>query len=102
MTGTRFELDEEKILREKKYDLDAIYEIIDRVAKRAELTKKSKNHFVFDGENAPAHVGIFVFNHMSKYEWFTKNLKSWEWLDDDEGNDDIMAMFKEENKGVWA
>lgn len=102
-TGTRFEIDEEKVLREKQYNLEAMYKIIDEVAtKRAHLTKKAKNHFIFEGENAPAYVGIFVFNYMVEYEWFTKNLKSWEWLDEDEGDTNIITMLKGDNKGIWA
>lgn len=102
-TSTRFELDEEKILREKEYDLDAIYRAIDEVAtKRAKLTKIGKNHYEYHGDSAPAYVGIFVFNHMVEHSWFTKNLKSWEWIDEDEGVDDLIAMFKEDGDGVWA
>ncbi|CUU40590.1 hypothetical protein [Helicobacter typhlonius] len=107
MLGTRFELDEEKILRENIYDLDMMYAKIEEFAiKRAGLTKVSKNHYEFRGEkNAQAHLGIFNFNCLLQCEWFTKNVKSWEWLDDQYGKDyssDIIANAKKYNQGVWA
>ncbi|EHK6269950.1 hypothetical protein IO378_001717, partial [Campylobacter upsaliensis] len=54
MFGTRFELDEEKILREDEYDLEEMYAKIEELAtKRAGLTKIAKNHYEFQGkENA--------------------------------------------------
>ena len=42
MAGTKFVLDEEKVLREGKYDLDAMYRFIDEVAKKAQLQKIAK------------------------------------------------------------
>ena len=62
MVGTRFVLDEEKVLREQKYDLEAMYLVVDEVAKKAQLKKIAKNHYVFEGEDDLAYLGIFVFN----------------------------------------
>ncbi|CUU40589.1 hypothetical protein [Helicobacter typhlonius] len=105
--GTRFELDEEKILRENIYDLDMMYAKIEEFAiKRAGLTKVSKNHYEFRGEkNAQAHLGILVFNCLSKCDWFTTNVKSWEWLGDSNNENyvgDMIALLKKEKIGVWA
>ncbi|WP_288644409.1 hypothetical protein [uncultured Helicobacter sp.] len=105
--GTRFELDEEKILRENIYDLDMMYAKIEEFAtKRAGLTKDSKNHYEFRGEkNAQAHLGILVFNCLSKCDWFTINVKSWEWLGDSNNENyvgDMIALLKKEKIGVWA
>lgn len=103
MVGTRFVLDEEKVLREQKYDLEAMYRVIDEIAQKAQLKKITKNHYVFNGEkNDLAYLGIFVCNHMMNYEWFTKNLISWYWLDDRKGDEDLIATLKKHNKGVWA
>ena len=49
MVGTKFVLDEEKVLREQKYDLDAMYRVIDEIAQKAQLKKLAKNHYVFEG-----------------------------------------------------
>ena len=107
MFGTRFELDEDKIKREDIYDLDDIYAKIEELAtKRAGLTKVSKNHYEFRGEkNAQAYLGILVFNCLSKCAWFTKNVKSWEWLGDSNNANyvgDMIALLKKEKVGVWA
>lgn len=107
MFGTRFELDEEKILRENKYDLDKMYKAIEEMAtKRAGLTKVSKNHYEFRGEkDAQAHLGILVFNCLLECDWFTKNVKSWEWLGDSNDENyvgDMIIFFKERNKGIWV
>lgn len=96
MLGTKFILDEEKIEREGKYDLDRIYELIEQIATtRAKLTKIAKNHFVFTGKkDAPAYLGILVYNHLADYDWFMDNVKEWHWLDDEEGDSDILALLK--------
>ncbi|MCR2103245.1 hypothetical protein CUPS4256_08325 [Campylobacter upsaliensis] len=95
MFGTRFELDEEKILREDEYDLEEMYAKIEELAtKRAGLTKIAKNHYEFQGkENAQAHLGILVFNC----------LKHCEWLGDSNDEDyvgDLIALFKKDKENV--
>ena len=104
MLGTKFILDEAKIEREGKYDLDKIYELIEQIATtRAKLTKIAKNHFVFTGKkDAPAYLGILVFNHLSKYEWFATNIKEWIWLDDKKGDSNIIEFLRKEGKELWA
>lgn len=104
--GTRFELDEEKILRENEYDLKTIYNKIEEIAtQKAKLTKIAKNHYEFRGEaNAPAYLGILVFNFLLECEWFTKNVKKWEWLGDSHDPDyvsDLITSFKKDNMGIW-
>ncbi|EAK4282722.1 hypothetical protein C3B33_01580 [Campylobacter upsaliensis] len=105
MFGTRFELDEEKILREDEYDLEEMYAKIEELAtKRAGLTKIAKNHYEFQGkENAQAHLGILVFNCLGESEWFAKNVKTWEWLGDSNDEDyvgDLIALFKRDKENV--
>ncbi|WP_334088817.1 hypothetical protein [Helicobacter typhlonius] len=105
--GTRFELDEEKILREDIYDLQDMYAKIEEFAiKRAGLTKVSKNHYEFRGEkNAQAHLGILVFNCLLHCDWFTKNVKNWEWLGDSNNENyvgDMIEFFKRDPENeIW-
>ncbi|CUU40631.1 MULTISPECIES: hypothetical protein [Helicobacter] len=105
--GTRFELDEEKILREDIYDLQDMYAKIEEFAiKRAGLTKVSKNHYEFRGEkNAQAHLGILVFNCLLHCDWFTKNVKNWEWLGDSNDENyvgDMIEFFKRDPENeIW-
>ena len=42
--------------------LEAMYRVVDEVAKKAQLKKIAKNHYVFEGEDDLAYLGIFVFN----------------------------------------
>ncbi len=65
------------------------------------IYKIAKNHYAVEGEDDLAYLGIFVFNHMSKCEWFAANLVSWTWMDED-GEDDLIALLKGRNKGVWG
>ena len=103
MRGTKFTLDEEKILRDGEYDLDSIYETIEEIAtKRAKLTKVAKNHYVTEHKNGAAHLGILIYNHLARSNWFTTNVKEWTWENDKEGDSDIIELLKQHNKGVWV
>ena len=42
LLGTKIVIDEEKVLREKKYKLDVIYEYLDQLAKQCDLIKIDK------------------------------------------------------------
>jgi len=39
LLGTKIVIDEEKVLREKKYKLDVIYEYLDKLAEQCNLMK---------------------------------------------------------------
>ncbi|WP_334094138.1 hypothetical protein [Helicobacter typhlonius] len=46
-----------------------------------------------------------MFNCLSKCDWFTTNVKSWEWLGDSNNENyvgDMIALLKKEKIGVWA
>ena len=102
LLGTKIVIDEEKVLREKKYKLDVIYEYLDKLAKQCNLIKIDKNTFHAKGdENDLANLGMFVCHYAAKNEWITKNVKEWIWIDTDEGNEDMMTKLKKENIGVW-
>ena len=67
MLGTKFELDNDKLIA-LGYDPQEFELKIDEVAQKIGLIK----------------VG-----------------KSWIWLDDEEGNDDLVAMLKSKNERLW-
>ncbi|WP_462110433.1 hypothetical protein [Campylobacter concisus] len=50
LLGTKIVIDEEKVLREKKYKLDVIYEYLDKLAKQCDLIKIDKNTFHAKGD----------------------------------------------------
>ena len=98
LLGTKIVIDEEKVLREKKYKLDVIYEYLDQLAKQCDLIKVDKNTFHAKGdENDLANLGMFVYKHAIKNEWITKNVKEWVWISQKEGNSHIIG----DDMGVW-
>jgi len=101
MTATKFILDEEAIKANPKYSLEGLYETIEEAAKLAHLKKVDKGYYVCEDKNAPAYMGIFVFNYMSKIECFTKHLKEWRWLGGDGCDNDMITFLKQKHKGTW-
>jgi len=102
LLGTKIVIDEEKVIREKKYKLDVIYEYLDKLAKQCDLIKIDKNTFHAKGdENDLANLALFVCKYAVKNEWLTKNIKEWIWISERCGNEDMIARFKKEKMGVW-
>lgn len=98
LLGTKIVIDEEKVIREKKYKLDVIYEYLDKLAKQCNLIKVDKNTFHAKGdENDLANLGLFVYKHAIKNEWITKNVKEWIWISQKEGDSSIIG----DEMGVW-
>ena len=60
LLGTKIMIDEEKVLREKKYKLDVIYEYLDKLAKQCDLIKINKNTFHAKGDEKDlANIALF-------------------------------------------
>lgn len=101
--GTRIVMDEDKIKREGKYDLENIYKDIDNMAEYAGLIKKNKYTYICQGnEKDLAALAIFNFHKLVEQEWFTKNVKEWTWINKEEGDENLIEHFKNENEGVWV
>jgi len=94
--GIRIVMDEEKILKEDKYDLDKIYQAIDEIAEFAKMRKVDKYYYVSINDT-PSALGCFVFTNLEEQEWFMDNVKEWTWYDD-EGVFDIIKFIEEDNK----
>ena len=102
LLGTRIVLDEEKILRENKYDLNKMYELIDEIAKDSGLIKIDKYTYHCKGNDKDlACLGIFVYKNLIDYDWFTLNVKEWDWISEKEGNSDLISRCKKEGEGIW-
>lgn len=100
--GTRIVLDEEKMQNNPEYTADDVYNIIDEMAKDSGMVKKDKNTYMCRGNKYDlSALGIFIFKKLVLFDWFTKNVKEWVWLDELEGNTDIIAILKNSNKGIW-
>ena len=101
--GTRIVMDEDKIKKEGKYDLDKLYQNIDKMAEHAGLIKKNKYTYICQGnEKDLAALGIFNFMNLVKQEWFTKNVKEWIWIDRKEGDTDLISTCKQHYDCAWA
>ncbi|PIE74184.1 MAG: hypothetical protein CSA19_01060 [Deltaproteobacteria bacterium] len=90
--GTKIILDEEKILREGKYDLERIYEVIDDLAEQLTLVKTDKHTYMTRGnEQDLANLGLFC--RLRKFDWVATNVAQWIWLDNQEGNTDMVKKY---------
>lgn len=99
MLGTKIVMDEAKIQKEGVYDLAAMYVTIDEAATKLDFTKRDKYTYVAkDDKYALAHLGIFCYKKLMKSDWFIDNVFQWIWLDDEEGNSDMMKDIKEFRK----
>ena len=75
LLGTKIVIDEDKVLREKKYKLDVIYEYLDKLAQRCNLIRIDKNTFYAKGdENDLSNLGLFMCRYAVENEWLTKNI----------------------------
>lgn len=102
LLGTHFVLDEEKILREGKYDLEKMYQAIEELAKECGLIKIDKNTYHCKGDkNDLANLWIFVSKGLVDSDWFSPNIKQWQWISEKEGDSDLVSLFKRENRGIW-
>jgi len=102
LLGTKIVIDEEKVLREKKYKLDVIYEYLDKLAEQCNLIRIDKNTFHAKGdENDLSNLGLFMCRYAVENEWLTKNIKEWVCISERCGNEDMVARFKKEKMGIW-
>ncbi|MDA3078187.1 hypothetical protein OFO07_04515 [Campylobacter sp. JMF_06 NA1] len=100
LMGTRFVLDEEKILREGKYRPETLYAQIDKIAKECNMQKADKNtYYAVKGEYSLGELGKFCYTYLIDCEWFIDNVKEWEWLDEFDGDKSIMGRIKERYNG---
>lgn len=95
MLGTKIVMDEYKIIKEKKYDLNKIYKTLDDTANRFSFTKQDKFTYVAkDDEEALSNMGRFCFDTLMNSKWFIENVKEWLFLDSEEGNSNMMIEIK--------
>lgn len=101
LLGTRIVLDEKKILKDGKYDLEKMYKLIDEVALESGLIKIDKYTYHCKGnEKDPACLGILLYKNLIHCDWFTLNVKEWDWISEKEGNKDLITANKARNMGV--
>lgn len=100
--GTRIILNEEKILKEGKYELEELYNYLDEIAQEAGMIKQDKYTYLCKGdENDLASLGIFTNNNVILNEAITKNVKKWVWLKDNIAYLNVIEEAKKEQDGIW-
>ena len=94
MLGTKIVLNEEKILREEKYDIVELYDLIDNFAENLGFTKDGQFTYIArDDKYALANMGKFCHSGLMKCDWFVDNVLEWIWIDDEDGNTDLMKRI---------
>ena len=83
MLGTKIVLNEEKILREEKYDIVELYDLIDNFAEDLGFTK----------DRQFTYIAKFCHSGLMKCDWFIDNVLEWIWLDDEDGNTELMKRI---------
>jgi len=89
-------MDEEKIIREDKYDLDEMYQIIDEIAELTNMKKLNKYYYISKDDRLE-NLGAFAIFSLSEKEWFMENVKEWTWFDKG-GEPEDMIKFYEDKK----
>jgi hypothetical protein len=104
MRGTRIILDEEKIKREGKYNLDKMYYALAEYAKRNNLIVKDKNTFVCpNSKHDLAYLGNYAYDYLAKLEWLSGNVKEWTWFcEEDDYSEDMIKLCKKYKVGLYA
>jgi len=92
--GIRIVMDEEKIIKEDKYNLETIYEDIDEIARFAKMKKVDKYYYVSINDT-PSALGCFIFANLKRRNWFRENVKDVVWYDKDDGIHNILARITE-------
>ncbi|MDA3048529.1 hypothetical protein [Campylobacter sp. JMF_08 NE1] len=96
LMGTRFVLDEEKILREGKYRPETLYAQIDKIAAECNMQKQDKNtYYAVKGRYSLGELGKFCYTYLIDCEWFIDNVKEWWWLHEEDGNEDLIKDIAE-------
>lgn len=91
--GIQILMNEEKIINENKYDLNSIYNEIDRLAEFAGMRKIDKYNYTSKNDS-PSELGCFVFSNLQECEWFMQNIKKITWFDPKDGIQDILEYIK--------
>lgn len=91
--GIQILMNEEKIINENKYDLNSIYNEIDRLAEFAGMRKIDKYNYTSKNDS-PSELGCFVFSNLQECEWFMQNVKKITWFDPEDGIQDVLEHIK--------
>ncbi len=94
--GVKIVMNEEKIRNEGIYILKDIYNEIDYLAKKSNMIKVDKYHYVPKNDNH-SYCGVFNFCNLKHCDWFMNNVKEWVGIDKEEGNQNLLELVKKYN-----
>lgn len=104
MIKMEIRMDDEKILREKKYALKAVYEAIDRFFGHwhfeGEKASSGSVFFMDNGEERDLGRFLSIVNALKKQDWFMGNVVTWILYDSDDSDfsddfvtEDLLAHY---------
>lgn len=86
-------LDDDKIIREGKYDINKIHDYLDRQFEKTGMHKDTDNWYSNGDFSSCGSMSIIL----SRKEWFLDNIKEWLWMDaSDASVDDLKAFYTKE------
>ncbi len=97
----KFEIafDEEKVIRERKYDLDKMYNFLDKIFAEDNLKKIGKGTYRDNGSEHDFGCMWGIFWALAKAEWFMQNVSKVIWYNND-SVEDVLQIIKEKNLKV--
>lgn len=88
MLKIEIEMNEEKVLKEGKYDLNKMYEIIDGAFVRYGIVKLDKGIYRDNGSNKDwANMWVVIFT-LTEIDWFINNVSKLMWYNSDYSTDE--------------
>ena len=105
MLKVEIAFDEDKILTENKYDLDKIFNYLDKSFKSYNLKKISKGIYSDNGNDKDfAHMWNIIWS-LASVEWFKDNVSKILWYNSDINNnvrtENVLQYFKDNNIGLF-
>lgn len=77
------ELDEEKIKKEGKYDLQKMYAHLDENFVKSGLKVEELGVYTDNGNEYDLNEFMALATVLSDVEWFKKYIKTWDWYEED-------------------
>ena len=100
MMKMKITIDERKAKVDSEYTIEEMYEKIDNIAKRANITKKGKDGFYIGNNNAQdySNFGKIIID-LNDSEWFIPYIDEWLWYVDNT-IEDIAEYYKKGVKNI--
>lgn len=102
INGTSFILDEQKACRLSGMSVGKLWDFINEIALKNNLIVVKNGEYHAQGKpDDMLYLGTFILDELLNLEWFTKSVVEWSGFYDDGTSDDIIALARSKNLGVW-